>query len=587
VQVMKDVPVFNNAQIELQVKKHIEFLSLVHPFLTDILSYHKECVEVRAISRKNNSARSFNFWRLDKTGIEKYTRFIKSINGKPYCVYYSLYTIDYNKRLIKSDGTPYSKGRINNRNALYTTTLGMDFDDISEDEHNEYLEILKSIGIDTIVINTGNGYQDLILLEDKVHDLNALKKFTNLLQTKGFKVDGSIIDPARVMRMPATFNCKNFDKTRSSYDPNKEWAIPAKLLKKTDKRLKYSEVMSALNKLPDKNTISPIQIDVSNLKTSDNNFINQDVASMDVPQESVYTISNVRDQYNMIDFDALPEAVRNMLIETKDGFRNSVLLFLVPFFKNKIGLSLDVLTDVLCIWGSRCNPPLSPDFIKSEVRRIYKYNYQGFGKYTGEMAGEFGNIDFGQYKRENKIIIQNRLFDLYSILSDTSVVIYLSMLLDQKLNDREVWTKKDLSQLTRMSERSIERNVKSLVLYKFVNKVNGNKRLGEEHIYQLNKFFKAKDGFTELGTALIDNILYNERNKLNKGEIKLYTYLCYVVGWSPEGECFMSRETIGKAIGKKESSISGLTSSLQKKKYIKKYLHYKNNVPHCSYILNY
>ena len=185
------------------------------------------------------------------------------------------------------------------------------------------------------------------MLEDKVHDLNALKKFTNLLQTKGFKVDGSIIDPARVMRMPATFNCKNFDKTRSSYDPNKEWAIPAKLLKKTDKRLKYSEVMSALNKLPDKNTISPIQIDVSNLKTSDNNFINQDVASMDVPQESVYTISNVRDQYNMIDFDALPEAVRNMLIETKDGFRNSVLLFLVPFFKNKIGLSLDVLTDVL------------------------------------------------------------------------------------------------------------------------------------------------------------------------------------------------------------------------------------------------
>ena len=46
-------------------------------------------------------------------------------------------------RLIK-DGTP-PKGRINNRNALYTITLGMDFDDISEDEHNEYLEILKSL----------------------------------------------------------------------------------------------------------------------------------------------------------------------------------------------------------------------------------------------------------------------------------------------------------------------------------------------------------------------------------------------------------------------------------------------------------
>ena len=217
-------------------------------------------------------------------------------------------------------------------------------------------------------------------------------------------------------------------------------------------------------------------------------------------------------------------------------------------------MSLDVLTDVL-LYGV-------PDATSSP--RLYQVggqeniNITTGWQNTGEMAGEFGNIDFGQYKRENKIIIQNRLFDLYSILSDTSVVIYLSMLLDQKLNDREVWTKKDLSQLTRMSERSIERNVKSLVLYKFVNKVNGNKRLGEEHIYQLNKFFKAKDGFTELGTALIDNILYNERNKLNKGEIKLYTYLCYVVGWSPEGECFMSRETIGKAIGKKKVQSADL-----------------------------
>lgn len=575
------VPFFSDIQIENQFKKQVEFLKLVHPFLSDVNTYHKECVELRAIPRTSKipKIKSLNLWRIDNKAEEESIKFLNKINGYPYCIYYSVFAFNYDLELTKKDGTQYVKGKINNKNALYTTTLVMDFDNVSAEDHEKYINKFKELDIEVCTVYTGHGFQDLILLSEKVYDNEILKKFTSTLLAKGFEIDSTIIDAARVMRLPFTFNCKEYE---NNFDDGN--SIPCKLISTTNKRYSVLNIFDRLYTLPTIN--EEIQEYIFDLKDIESVGINDsnDVNSKDI--NNSFKIISIYDQYKLIKFDMLPKAVQNMLINTPDGLRNSTLLFLVGFLKNYLKLSMVKIKAILKIWANHCSPNLDEEFVENEVERLYKYEYKGYGKYTSDLAKHFGYLEFDVYKLNNKVIIPNELFEDYTVLSDGSVRIYLMMKVFEIVDNIKVWNNSDIAKAADISIKSVQRNLEVLINLGYIDKRRGYKKSGEKYTYCINSFYNKTKGFTMFETGTLENMVYNRNRSLTDGELKLYTYIRYMIGQS-DRECYASQEYLGKKINKTRDSVCKMTTFLRDKGYINKDSYISNNKPHCLYVLNY
>lgn len=565
----------NNNSINISkkdIEKQLEFLSLVHPFLNEN-TYHVECLEVRPISRTNSlNFNSLNLWRTDEKSIVYYENFFAKVNNKPICLYYSVFTLDYEKKCYKSNGVEYQKGNINNQNALYTQVLVMDFDNISEELYQKQKKILEDIGIETISIYSGHGYQDIILLKEKVYDKNILKTFTGLLLQKGFDVDSSIVDPARVMRLPFTYNCKSFDEKSKQYQNNPS---PRRTYIKstTTKRYNVKEVFEKLKNLNNK------EICTQSLISANTNLIN-------INKENFIQTYPALKNYN------IPSAVKRMLMSTKEGYRNKVLLFVVPFFRNYLQLDITTIKQILSIWANNCIPVLDVKFVRTEVERLLTYDYNNnLGTYDVLMKKEFGILetdilDKELYKKNSgRIVIPNEIFKLYPFLSDCSVKIYYLMKAQENLKKQNKWTTKELLQITKISAATFYRNITYLLKYSLVEKIEANKKSGQPAMYLLSSQ-PIISNYTIIDVGTIENMIFHQDKNLTDGEIKLYTYLYYSTGKNKE--TWQSQDTIGKAIGKKRNSVSEMTDNLDKKEYLKKEIYIgEDNKPHNRYIINY
>ncbi len=280
-----------------------------------------------------------------------------------------------------------------------------------------------------------------------------------------------------------------------------------------------------------------------------------------------------------------------MLMSTREGYRNKALLFLVPYLRNGLNLDITTIKKILSIWAANCKPQLDVQFVKNEIDRLLTYDFnKKAGKYDESMKKEFGALNLKNkkdvYKKnEGKVIIPNKIFDLYSSLSDCSVKIYFLMKVQENLKNKSSWTTDELLQFTKISTSTFYRNIPHLLDAMLVEKIEMNRKTGQPTTYSLKNCNLSK-GFTIFDPGTIENMVFNENKKLTDGEIKLYTYLYYSTG--SNGETWKSQETIGKAINKKRNSISEMTDSLSKKEYlIKEIFVGEDNKPHNRYIINY
>lgn len=589
VKTFNNVPTFNDKQLDKQVEKQIRFLKAIFPFLEDGNNWNEGCIELRPIKRDENLKgyiRSYNAWHLQEKDVKALKKFLGMINGKGYCLYFSAFAFDYNKEVLKKDGKKFEKGKVNNENALFTCILPMDFDNISFEEFQREKQKLIDLGIETIDIFTGHGYQSFILLNHRVLDKDILKKFTNLLISKGFKVDESLRDSARVLRMPYSFNCKAMDKKSKYYDAIFPEIIPTTDIAWTEKRYHIIDIFEKINGLPD--VIVPenrlTEIDIKEIPIASITVAEKKKKEKEIKEVKQIKIQNLKTIYNMIDFERLPEPVQKMLAGSQEGIRNQVMLFLIPFLRNTLGLSLQTIKQIMVLWGERCSPRLDASFVVSEVDRIYKLGFKGkFGKYTEGLRKAYGFLEFNKYKRDNKIIIPNSFFDDFDVISDGAVRIYLALKLAEKLDGVKEFTKKDIQHYAKIVERTVERNIKDLVAMGYICKRRTNRRKGEEYIYYLNPYFSSIKGFTMIENAIVRLMLKD----LTDGEMKLYSYLCRMIG-NDGNDCWASQKYIAQKIGKKgHSSISKMTDSLKEKGFISKRTFEKDGVLHSIYNLNY
>lgn len=582
------VPEFTEEQLRKQVKKQVKFLKTLYPFLEED-EWHDGGIELRPIKRSSELKyiRSFNAWRLNENDINELFDFInKGINGRPFCLYYSSYTFDSSIGVAKKQ-----KDKINNENALFTTILAMDFDNIDYPKFKRYKDILLNLGIETIDIYSGHGVQSIVLLDKKIYDASILKRWTNLLLRKGFPIDSALVDPARVLRMPYSFNCKEFDKNNKYYKENAA-AIATTDIAWTEKRYNVVDVFRKIQTLED--VIPVLEEDIKDGNTLD---IKQEPLSVKAKVEEKedkkkqilevknMKIEEVKKAYFMLpNVDKLPESLIKMLYKTPGGIRNSTMLFLIPFLKNSLGLTIERIKEVMTVWGHKCLPSYDASFIRKEVDRLLDYNYKGkYGLYTEEMCKVFGYFEFTTFTRENKVKIPNSIFEDMNVISDGAFKIYLTLILDKSNNGQKNYNQEDICRLAKIDRATFYRNIKDLTSMGYITKVKSiiAKRKGEEYIYYLNPYTSAREGFTLIEKATVKLMLI----ELTDGEIKLYSYLCKML--NSENKIFAGQKYLAEKIGKSQNRVSEITDYLHQKDYLNKTTDKIQNVLHCTYNLNY
>lgn len=554
---------------EENLKKIVEFLELVHPFLKED-TYKDECIEIRAVPRqKNLKNKNFNIWRIDDEKAQEYfKKFYTSSINKPYCLYYSVFTLDYNKTTYRPDGKEYAKGYINNQNSIFTQILVADFDKIQQDEYEKYYNQFLEKGIEPITIFTGHGYQMIILLKEKCYNKDILKYFNRMLIKNGFPVDEQVVDSARVMRLPYTYNNKEFDE-RNSYHTDTPKRIKTYIVHSTKKRYSVEEVFTALG---------------GNIKEINFSSPNQNT--------TVKRNMNIPKSYNMEFFDRLPKAIQNMLTETREHFRNSVLLFLIPYFRNTEKLSVEEIKDIMSVWATRCNPPLNVDFVRKEVDRILDYDFQGkCGKYTEEMRREFGDLHFGDsleiYVKSGDIPIPNTFFDEYSSLHPSAIKIYLMLKVKEHLIDKKQFTIEEVAQSANITTKTAYKYLPELIKFSFVYKQKANRKEKTPALYILPDVCDLSKGYTLINAGVLENMVFNESKMLTDSEIKVLTYLYRMAG-NDKQDCWPSTRFLEKKLNISHNRISEITSSLHDKEYLVKETYTDENKNYrCRYRLNY
>ena len=566
-----------------QTEEQVKFLTTIYPNLVED-TFQECCIEIRPIKRLKDLeyTRSLNIWRLDNKGIEQLLDF----NKKEFCVYYSSFALNYD---IKSEG--YQIGKVNNENARYTTILPLDFDEQSLTEITKQLDILRSLDIEFITVFTGNGIQALILLNKKVYDTKILKKWTTLLISKGFRVDDSIVDCARVLRLPYTFNCKQFDINNKKYSHD-AIEIATEVWEWTEKRYDILDIFNKIQTLPsiipstkeeieelkELETVKKVEFEENSIKDISTNKKKEKINEIFEVVKS--DIEVVKDQYKYINIKQIPDAVVNMLYKTPEGLRNDTLLFLVPYLRNTLKLSEKQVIETIKVWGSRCTTPYTSDFAEDEAKRILNYKSQyKYGKYTDNMQKAFGPLEIHIYKKNNTVEIYNDIFDNGGIIkiSDAAFKIYLHLELNK--DKKESYTIKEIEELTSIPSVTIRRNIKDLIRYGYIRRKTTYKKNKESYLYSLSEYRSRATGVTIFNKATLKLMLMD----LTDGEIKLYAYLYRML--NEKLEVTASQKYLSSKIGKSQPRISCMTTELGEKDYLNKTtLRYKGDkLPHCIY----
>lgn len=559
-------------ELESQLEDIVRFLETVHPSLKTLNGY-RPSVElrplVRGISKDSKDyfplKWSLNIWDLSEETIARLRNFLSRHNGQQTCLFYSVFTYNNKKEVHTKEGIPAKSGKITSAAALYAEELALDFDHIGFEEYKKLVDRFEELGINALWMFSGHGYQAHVLLDQPLDDKELLKKFVYKFRSKGFNCDAKCVDPARIMRLPGTFNNKCF--VEDEYISERNSPPKCIVVKETFERYSLDYILEKLDSLPtvsqeDENAYrkaSTEQLDISAFTQSDS-----EVSSVSVSDE----ISLKRLEYPYITKFELPSPLVKMLSNTPKGYRNHALGFMIGFFSNQYKLGKNQIKEILGIWSANaCSPAYNKHEFEEDFERIY-YKYNGLS-YDSSLAKKFGKIDFDNIKleRKNHIHIPHKFFNDFSNLKGKEIRLYLAIkMLEYKKKET---TQETLSKLLGISERALRPSLQNLIKRGHCFQKKGNSRQGIPNTYHSSHLISAEDGYTtfpagEIKLYLNELCEQTDRTRAN-GELVLYLFFCWKFYTK---EFFMSQANLGKNTGLTQQAISQIISRLQEREYI-------------------
>lgn len=547
---------FHEQDLQFQQDTILSFLSEVHPFLT--FEKNEMCVEIRPILREGKDfkrSRSLLLWNFNEESIARLGEFLVLHNGVPACLYYSVYAFDHRKKVVTKRGRITTAGRINTENAIFTQEIALDFDGISGEEKDIFDAKLNAVGLYPIWVFTGHGFQAHFLLDEPCYEKDALLKFVYKFRSKGFPADLSCIDPARLMRVPFTYNCKGF---LQEEHPERQRPKFCDVIKYSYQRYSILELEELLDGLP---VVNPEE------EQTYLSILEQKKSILSAPTKERDDIEVKRLIYPFLSHYNIPEPVCKMLACTPEGFRNKSLGFLIRFFKTYLRMSKEQIQEILTLWSQKaCVPAYEMNVFREDFRRLF-YTYSGLN-YDRELAKQFGYIPFENQieLRKKEFIIPQSFFEDLHQMDGKVVRMYLAIRLLEYLEKAP--TQAELSKILKISERNIRPTLQALLRTRHCYVVEGNRKGKIPNSYHSSKIYPASSGYIPFSFNDIKCYITElfEGSKRGNGELKLYLFMRYRFYL---GEIFMSQKKLGQAIGFEQNSVSDLVKRLEEKYFLK------------------
>ena len=590
----------NDEELQKQLDTATRFLRLVHPTLEKGDDRYA-CVEIRPIHRKKPNekmdfkiSRSMPLWRLDEKGLDYLKGFFINRNGENVCINYSVFNFDKNRETFTKSGEKAKKGRINSNNARYTNEIALDFDGISSSEFDKYGFKLLVKGIEGIEVSTGHGFHLHILLAEKTYDKTALLSMVYLFRAKGFMADEKCIDPARVFRLPGTFNAKCFASEKYSSECNNP--PQCEVLQWTDKRFTIEEIVNALLSFDTVNVedwdkyqklVEAIKFDET--KEAQESGFSYDLAIAEHKakvenasgrQQTIkieQTIETKHIEYTQLAKFELPSPVSAMLSVCEEGYRNSALGFLISLLSRNLKLSKKSTFEIVEKWGKEACKPTYTN-IREDFERLYA---QGGMSYTTHLAKRYGVINFDNFvsiQKRTNVLIPNGVFKKLQSFKGNGLAAYLTVKILEHTGEPSTVENiaKEMGVTIKTARTSLdEANKAGFIFIK-----EGNKRKKEANIYCTHKIIAQSEGFMMFSYNDIKAYV----NELNKSELKIYIYMRFLCD---ANICYKSQSGLGETIGITRTATSKLIKKLEEKYFISTERDYISNnvVISCTYTL--
>ena len=565
----------NNDEEEIYLHEDAEII------WNDICRLHTElvdgtpaehCVEIRPLMRKANlrgkydvAIKNFHLWRADAETKERFVDWINSdIRNQGCCLYISVYCFDSAIKVLKENGEAYRPYTINKHNQLYTRVMVVDLDHVSEAENNRFDTAMEQLGIPYQSIKTSeNGFQKRFYLEDQVEDSFALSTFAKLLINKGFKVDPKVINRGQVVRLLGSVNNKVFS---PKHKRDKQFAV--KLIKDTDIKIPFKELLNKINSLPNCNFPKYSNLNLMNVK--DAVAIKKDnFKPIAYYREDVF-IEHYKDIIPEHYLDSIQKPIKFMLTDTDDGYTDAVVMFIIPYFKNTLKLSFEQTKAIMDKWAI-----LNGYTEQDKYERIYYTEYKkGFGVYTTELQQRYGSIAFN--KNYDTIIKINDdtanlkpvIFDekIYPELDKTALKVFIGFLFEYKASGKITWSIKEVMEFNNISKPTVIKALKHLVEKDFISCSEKFKTKNDGNEYTLIKTYVALKTERRLEFTLTQ---LREMNQALKGnEIKVFIYMRFIILKCTSGQYYGNQSDIAKAVGMTQQAVSVVLKSLNKKRFI-------------------
>lgn len=553
-----------SAEAQEQLHTIREFLALVHPSLVTAPEGFRPCVEIRPILRGIKDyelSRSLTLWDLSPESVSRLRTFLDQHHDQPCCIYYSVFTFDNQMKSMTKKGTQAKAGKITVASAVNTSEIALDFDGIGHEEYIALVERMDSIGIRAMWVFTGHGYQAHLLLDEPLADKNILKSFVFLARAKGFPCDPACVDPARVMRLPGTRNCKCF--VGDTYASERSDPPRCKITMECDKRYTLEEIVAAFEGLP---TVSAEDEKLYRADAEAPKPARKPAKSAKGSAAGIDRFELQRIEYPYVQDLDLPEAVSKMLAYAGEGYRNKVLGALIRYLSRHHRLGRDALYDILSLWAREaCDPAYNEEEFESDFSRFY---YFGGLNYDTSLSMIYGTIDFSNLieLRKKEIFIPHKFFKKFDKLSGQAIRLYLAIKMLEHTEEKATMDK--LTQLLGISDRALRTTMQELQASGMVYVTEGVRKLGIPNTYHTDRFNSAKAGYMALSYNDIKAYvteLYEPGSRGN-GELKVYLHLRWKFY---SGNIFVSQTTLGESLGLAQNTISVIVNRLQDRHFLK------------------
>lgn len=581
----KETPLLPLSELQLEEQLHsiMTFLEHVHPSLNGEEAF-RPCIEVRPIYRGEKSSyslkRSLNIWDLSPLSVERLRKFLQLHNGQPTCLFYSTYDFDNQKKATTGTGKSAKPGKITTESALGISEIPLDFDDITYEEFEKIASRFEELGIYPIWISSGHGFQAHILLEERTENKDVLRQCVYTFRSKGFACDPKCVDPARLMRLPDTFNCKGY--SDSAYAEEKEDPPRCHILRDSVFRYRLSDILAKLDTLPtvsveDEQEILP---KAKAKKASKSSTVIKETNSSD--EEEMLSLKKL--EYPYLSHYAVPDAVAKMLAHTPHGYRNKVLGFLVGFFMKQYKLGQKATKEILDIWAEQaCTPVYPADEYKKDFYRLYG---NGGLPYDTSLSKQFGVIDFAEMVklRKQDIMISRKFFLSFETLDGKCVRLYLAMKMLEHI--KEEVTVPALMNILGISDRALRTTMQELLKSGHAYMIKGNNRKSIPNTYHTHRGYSPSEGYLRLSyndVKVYVSELYGEKSRGNN-ELKLFLFMLWKFY---SGDIFMSQERLGQHIGVARNTVCEIVSRLEEKHFLEIHKSRRNGsfFECCEYIL--